>query len=316
MHVAAAETTDLQPHRQPTVGVVVATRDRPGPLRAALASILGQEYMGDVEVVVVFDQSEADLSLEQTTGDRRVRVVTNSRTPGLAGGRNTGILSLDTPYVAFCDDDDEWLEGKLAAQIDLLESRPDAVFCTTAMRVTWQGQATDRLAGVSEVTLEHLARSRMAMLHSSAFVFRRQAALDQFGLVDETLPKSMAEDWDLLIRAARVCPVLHIDHPYVLVVWGASSYFNDAWLDRNEAHQWLIDHHPEFSASPTGIGLMHGKLAFGNAAVGQRRRALNHVGVALRANWREPRAYLALAVAGGVPARVVTETLNKRGHGI
>ncbi|MER7073568.1 glycosyltransferase family 2 protein [Terrabacter sp. NPDC000476] len=304
------------PGRRPSVGVVVATRDRPGPLRAALASILEQDYAGDIEVVVVFDQSEPDLSLERADDARRVRVVTNARTPGLAGGRNTGILELDTPYVAFCDDDDEWLPGKLEAQVALLESRPDAVFCTTAMRVTWQGQTTDRLAGVDEVTLDHLARSRMAMLHSSAFVFRRVAALEQFGLVDETLPKSMAEDWDLLIRAARVCPVVHIDVPYVLVVWGASSYFNDAWFDRNEAHQWLIDHHPEFSASATGLGLMHGKLAFGNAAVGQRRRALQHAGVALRANWHEPRAYLALAVAAGVPARVVTETLNKRGHGI
>ncbi len=258
MHVAAQDSNQLgveqDPERLPTVGVVVATRDRPGPLRAALASILGQEYPGDIEIVVVFDQSEPDLSLEQATGPRRVRVVPNVRTPGLAGGRNTGILALNTPYVAFCDDDDEWLAGKLTAQIDLLESLPDAVFCTTAMRVTWQGQTTDRLAGVDEVTLDDLARSRMAMLHSSAFVFRRSAAIDQFGLVDETLPKSMAEDWDLLIRAARVGPVAHIDHPYVLVVWGASSYFNDAWFDRNEAHQWLIDHHPEFRPHRRGSG--------------------------------------------------------------
>ena len=97
---------------------------------------------------------------------------------------------------------------------------------------------------------------------------------------------------------------------------GASSYFNDAWHRPERSARVAIDHHPEFSQSPTGIGLMQAKLAFGNAAVGQRRLALNHAAAALRANWREPRAYLALAVAGGVPARLVTETLNKRGHGI
>ena len=94
--MAATENSDPLTHRRPTVGVVVATRNRPGPLRAALASILGQEYAGDIEVVVVFDQSEPDATLAQPTGDRRVRVVDNVRTPGLAGGRNTGIMSLDT----------------------------------------------------------------------------------------------------------------------------------------------------------------------------------------------------------------------------
>lgn len=301
---------------QPTVGVVIATHNRPQQVRAAITSVLDQDYEGAVEVVVVFDQSEPDLTLECIAPGRTVRVVRNVRTPGLAGARNTGIETLQCCYVAFCDDDDVWLPGKLTAQVQLLESRPTAAFCTTAMTVTWQGQTTDRLAGVDEVTVEHLSRSRMAMLHSSSFLFRRDAAVHGFGLVDETLPRSMAEDWDLLLRAARLAPIAHLDVPYVLVMWGATSYFNDAWFDRNEAHQWLIDHHPEFLASKVGAGLMLGKLAFGNAAVGRRRVALGHARNALRANWREPRAYLALAVTAGVPARIVTETLNKRGHGV
>ena len=105
----------------PSVGVVLPTHDRPGPLRAALAAVLAQVYPGQLRAVVVYDRAEPDLGL---AGGDRVRVAVNTRTPGLAGARNTGIGLLDTDLVAFCDDDDEWLPGKLLAQVQALRARP------------------------------------------------------------------------------------------------------------------------------------------------------------------------------------------------
>jgi hypothetical protein len=43
------------PKTYPEITVVVATRDRPGLLERAVASILGQDYPGRVECVVVYD---------------------------------------------------------------------------------------------------------------------------------------------------------------------------------------------------------------------------------------------------------------------
>ena len=37
------------------------------------------------------------------------------------------------------------------------------------------------------------------MLHSSSFLVWREALVDEIGLVDESLPQSMAEDWELLL---------------------------------------------------------------------------------------------------------------------
>ena len=45
----------------PSVGVVVPTHDRPGPLRAAVAAVFGQDYPGQVRVVVVYDRAQPDL---------------------------------------------------------------------------------------------------------------------------------------------------------------------------------------------------------------------------------------------------------------
>ena len=83
--------------QQPSVSVVVPTRDRPELLRAAVRAILAQDYPGPIEAVVVFDQSASDESLtELATGpDRAVRVIHNARTPGLAGARNSGTVAAE-----------------------------------------------------------------------------------------------------------------------------------------------------------------------------------------------------------------------------
>ena len=300
----------------PDVGVVIATHNRPQLMREALASVRDQDYPGRIRVVLVFDRSEPDLTLEVTDDVRPVEVTTNERTPGLAGARNTGILRLDTPLVAFCDDDDVWLPGKLRAQVERLRSSPDAVCVTTAMRVDYDGRSTVRRADRDTVTMTDLVRSRMAMLHSSSFLFDRPAMVGGFGLVDETLPRSMAEDWDILLRAARHAPIAHVDEPLVGIRWGASSYFNDAWRDKVEARQWLLEHHPEIEADNRGAGLQYGKLAFGHAVLGERREATRWVWRTLRRNPREPRWALALLVTAGLSGEWVQAQLNRRGHGI
>lgn len=300
----------------PTVGVVLATHNRPELMRRALTSILDQDYPGSLTVVLVFDRSDPDPTLASRHPRREVRVTTNVRTPGLAGARNTGILALATELVAFCDDDDVWLDGKLTRQVERLLSSPGSEFVTTAMRVDFGERSTIRLADRDLVTVRDMARSRMAMLHSSSFVFRRAAMVDGFGLVDETLPRSMAEDWDLLLRAARQADIVHVDEPLVGIQWGASSYFNDAWRDKNEAHSWLLANHPEIVADRVGAGLQYGKLAFGHAVLGERRESLGWIWRCARTNPLERRWVLALLVQVGVSGEWIQKELNRRGHGV
>ncbi len=85
----------------PSVSVVVATRDRPELLREAIASILGQDYEGHIEILVVHDRCEPDTSLEMESGNRRVRVLRNTRTPGLPGARNSGAAEATGDLLAF-----------------------------------------------------------------------------------------------------------------------------------------------------------------------------------------------------------------------
>ncbi|MDQ6739478.1 MAG: glycosyltransferase family 2 protein [Actinomycetota bacterium] len=300
----------------PHVGVVLVTHNRPELMRRALDSILTQDYPGPITVHVVHDRCALDFGLVRQDPFREVRVQENSRTPGLAGARNTGIVSSVTQLVAFCDDDDSWLPGKLRLQTTALLQVPGAAFASTAMVVDYGAHTAVRLAGSKAIRHEDLLRSRMSMVHSSSFLADREALIG-IGMVDETIPNSMCEDWDLLLRATRHGAIVNVDQPLIRVLWGGSSYFYQQWEVKNVAHMWMLDHHQDIRTNGVGAGRVYGQLAFGHAALGQRRAALRWAGRSIRANWREPRAVLALAVATGVVSdKRVLDSLQRRGHGI
>lgn len=301
----------------PAVGVVVATRDRPELLRAALASILEQDYAGPITCQVVFDQSEPDRSLESADPHRRVQVTTNGRVAGLAGARNSGVLALDTELVAFCDDDDVWLPGKLTAQVGVLSRDPEAAFVCTGIAVRYDGRRSERILPAERVTFEDLLRSRCSELHPSSFLMRREALVDGFGLVSESVPGSYGEDYEFLLRAARFAPIRNVPEVYVEVLWHARSYFGSRWETISTALRWLLERYPEFASVPAGEARLTGQIAFAEAARGNRGAACRWAGRTVRRRTGEPRAYLALAVASGaVRADTILRQLHRRGRGI
>ena len=301
----------------PSVGVVIPTRNRPELVRKAIAGVRDQHYPGELKVLVVYDQTEPDYLLASTEGIQ-VLVLTNWRTSGLAGARNTGILALDTEYVAFCDDDDRWGPDKLRRQMAALLAEPDSEFATCAIEVEFEGRCTPRLAGSSRVTVDDLARSRMAMLHSSSFLIRRSSlAEDAIGLVAEDAPGSQNEDWDLLLRAARRAPIVHLDEPLVRVLWGRTSHYAYEYATKISSLRWMMQRHPEISGCRPGAARVYGQLACWSAATGNRSQAWQFSKDAVRANWREPRTAIALAaLTGAVKVENVLSALHKRGRGI
>src|SRR5690242_5327262 len=134
----------------PSVEVVIPTHNRPELLRRALDSVRAQRYDGQLGVAIVFDRAPEDPTLAVADGVP-VRVLSNTRTPGLAGARNSGIVSSSADYVAFLDDDDHWLPGKLATQMRCLRAVANAEFATTAINVEFEDRVVPRRADVSAV---------------------------------------------------------------------------------------------------------------------------------------------------------------------
>jgi glycosyltransferase involved in cell wall biosynthesis len=307
----------------PSVTAIVATRDRPELLREALASIVACRYEGELDVVLVFDQSEPDESLAGVHDGRTVRVVRNTRSPGLAGARNSGVAAATGELVAFCDDDDTWVPSKLELQVPVLQAAPDAGFSVTGVFIRFNGRSTPRVLDADRITLADLVHDRLAEAHPSTFLIRRDALLDDptgeaaIGPVDEELPGGYAEDYDLLLRAARRHDIVVVGVPLTVVNWHASSFFFERWRTIDEALEHLLCKHPEFVTDASGLARIEGQRAFAKAAMGDRDGARRQAVQTLRHDWRQPRGWLALATSTGLVAPdAVLRALQSRGRGI
>ena len=310
----AAELTPTQ--NDDLVSVVIATRDRPEMLRRAIDAINASDYEGPIEIVVVFDQCDPDMAIVSDDPRRQVRAIANARTQGLAGGRNTGAFAATGRWLAFCDDDDEWLPAKLRQQVDLLRDAPKATLATTGIYIRYDGEDFDRIPEQSRLTFDGFLDDRMTEVHPSSFVMDRDWFINDVGLVDEELPGSYAEDYDVLLRAARIGQVLSVPEPLVTIHWHPSTYFRERWTMIDDALGVLVDKHPEFAGAPAGLARVRGQQAFAAAAAGDRRRALKMIVETIKLRPLEKRTLPALAVVMGVPAGVLLRLAHRMGRGI
>ena len=96
-----------------TVSAVIPTRGRPELLRRAVRSALAQT-LRDIEVVVVIDGPDPvthGVLQELAQQDSRLRVLALPSSVGGSDARNRGVDAAAGEWIAFLDDDDEWLPG-------------------------------------------------------------------------------------------------------------------------------------------------------------------------------------------------------------
>jgi len=306
--MSAFEQIHEPPAVWPSVTVVIPSRGRPAQLERALRTILAQRYEGELQSIVVLDGPDAEAAdanlsltlLARLNGRRNaVRILRNSRTPGPSGARNTGALAADSDFVAFCDDDDEWLPDKLQEQVGAV-LRGDASAATCGIDVAFRGRTITRCPESEAVTFEELLRSRRTDMHTSTMLVRREAFIGSIGTFDEAIPGSYGEDYDWLLRAARVGPILTPRRVLATIHWHESSFFEGRWQMIIDALSYLLAKHPEFGRDPKGLARIYGQLAFASAALGRSGDARYWARGALVLDVRQPRAYLALLVAAKV----------------
>lgn len=303
--------------RLPRITVVVPTRDRPELITRAVRSIVGQDYAGQVDCIVVFDgPMGAPPSVEVPIG-RSLTPVCNERRTGLAGARNTGALAAAGDLIAFCDDDDEWLPSKLTRQVEALDQHPDCLVASCANIVVYKGREIVRSAPAPRITFAHLLRSRVAVLHSSTILVSTDAYLNRIGPVDEEIPAGASEDYEWQLRAARHAPIAVVPEPLTRIHWHEGSKYSRQWDLYIGGLTYLLDRYPEFETEPRGKARIEGQIAFGYAALGRTRESLRWARRCLRSDWRQPRGYLSLLVGTGcVEADTLMHRLHSRGRGI
>ena len=181
------------------VSAIVPTCRRLSLLGRALGSIAAQDVQPD-ELLVVNDGPVADACairhMVENSGGAPAAMVANSRAAGPSGARNTGAAHAQGEWLAFLDDDDEWLPAYLRTVLERIEAGGVDMLGTDL--VYRYDDGSERPGKPACDALEVSAfLTRNPGLIGSNLIIRRSLFADVGGF-DETLP--CAEDMDFGIR--------------------------------------------------------------------------------------------------------------------
>lgn len=189
--------------------VIIPTRNRAGLIGRAIQSVLAQS-MPAHEIIVV-DDASTDSTREVVEQIRSpiIRYEVQSEWRGAAAARNTGLRSATGEFVAFLDDDDEWLPKKLELQHAALQGAPDGT------RAVFSGVfvVSGRTNRVEKTWIPHdrplgLADFLNGCPFGSSIPLLKQSALIEVGGFDEDL--SGSQDRDLFIRLSELSPFIPV----------------------------------------------------------------------------------------------------------
>ena len=274
----------------PRISVVIPTRNRAELLPRAVGSVLAQTWT-DFELIIVDDHStDATPAVIAGFADGRIRSFRHERNSGQSKALNTGIEHARGEYVAFLDDDDEWLPAKLAAQVALLDSaRPEVglVYCWT--RYDKLDEASRERIGTMQLTLRGDIFEHMLALHlpasPSSWLVRRSVARSVGGF-DEGLHQS--NDVDIMTRiCARGWHVDFVPQVALLKYRHGRGQMMDRTPEHLAAHAGMVRAHlarfaRELGDRPAAHARVHLWLARYELPHGNRRTALAAVARAFR----------------------------------
>lgn len=236
----------MTPPPDPAVSVVIPTFGRPDLLLRAIRSVQAQTH-GDFELIVVIDGDDpATMTALADVQDPRLRTIVPQEKCGAGGARNLGAAQARGRWVAFLDDDDEWMPEKLAK---VLAAAPhDRCILTSLIRVVARhGERVnpttpyDGRQPIDEWMFDRHSwmRGSEAMIQTSALVFPRAL----FGELQFVEPH---EEWQLCFRAVKQHGYEYVTVREPLVVYyvpvAIASLSNSyrltrtlGWLDANRA---------------------------------------------------------------------------------
>jgi glycosyltransferase involved in cell wall biosynthesis len=231
----------------PKVAVIIPTYNRAEFLHSAITSVLRQTFQ-DLEIIVVDDASEDNtLNVVNGFGDKRIRSVHHEIRKGEAAARNSGIMNSNAEYIAFLDDDDEWLPEKLQLQVDLLEKSPPEVGVVYAGFTTID-RKTGRILGEGIPSKRGDIYKDMVVgnvVGTPSTVLLRRQCFEQVGSFDKKIAYNI--DYDMWIRISKEFWFECIEKPLVRYYVHERQVSNNLG-DRIRGQETLLEKYEQFFA--------------------------------------------------------------------
>jgi len=186
------------------VCVVIPTYKGSDNLLRAVESVLNQTYK-NIEIVVVDDNGEGTIEQQKTEEvlkpyieSQKIRYIKHKVNINGSAARNTGVRATDSKYIAFLDDDDEYLPENIKNHINKFgELSEDYGITYCAKKLFHKDGRTEVITPVldGDVLFDFMC-SKIRI--GSSFIMVKREAYDAVNGFDESFRRH--QDWEFIAR--------------------------------------------------------------------------------------------------------------------
>ena len=226
------------------VSVIIPTFNRADFLKIAIESVLKQDCK-DFEIIITNDNSEDNTQeVVKEFSNKRIRYIRHKENMGVSAARNSAIKASKGEYIAFLDDDDEWLPEKLKIQLKKIEKSSEKIcgvysnFFIVKNSEKKSAIINPRIINKRGNLFEQFALGNP--IQTSTVLIRRKC-LEKVGLFDESI--SYMEDRDLWIRLSIKWDFEFIDEPLIKVHLHKKTRLSESLEGQTAGREKLLAKH-------------------------------------------------------------------------
>ena len=206
------------------VTVVITTCNRnPDIVERAIRSVIEQTYK-DWELIVI-DDSPCEYSRRDDVRemiiryslDYRIIYIQNERNSGACYSRNVGLNSAGGKYIAFLDDDDEWVTDKIQKQVNALEQENEdvaLVYCRFYRMIDELNQKVIVDLPLYKGNLYDRLMAEGNFIGGMSMPLMKTQCVKSVGGFDEKMQS--LQDMDLWLRIAQKFKITSIEDPLII----------------------------------------------------------------------------------------------------
>lgn len=238
------------------ISIIIPTFERPELLEKSVDSVLNQTYK-NLEIIIVDDNFSNSIYRQQTELkfsnhiDKRVKYIKHENNKGANAARNTGFRYSSGDYIAFLDDDDEYMENKIEIQLNVAlkinNDRGVLIFVGAEIIKEKISSFSNWMKNKFDtIVFENNEIFVGNFIGSNSFVFIDRKSFKRINGFDENLPS--CQDWDLWIRLAE-SNIQLIGIPIPLVKYYDRTEINRITTDSTkkvEGHLKILNKHKEY----------------------------------------------------------------------
>ena len=178
------------------ISINITTYNRAHLLPRCIESVIFQSYK-NIEIIIVDDCSDDNTQKvvsELQKRDKRIKYFRHEKNRGNAEARNTAMKNSLGEYIAFLDDDDEWIDkNKLEKQLKIIEKNKADIVCSSVRLYSNKKKFKEKIIQKPK-NLKKWMLKRNGIIYSPTILIKKEI-MDKVGGFDKNLERGVDSDF-------------------------------------------------------------------------------------------------------------------------